>query len=123
MKKVLISLLVVLFILVLGTGLTACANDKDPRMEMFKYVSRDGAYVITGINDKTATEIVIPSCVSTIARAAFQDCRNLTSVIIQDGVTSIGELAFADCENLTSITIPDRATLPSLHPQNNYCTL
>ena len=38
-------------------------------------------------------------------------------------VTSIGDSAFSNCNSLTSIVIPDRATLPSLHPQNNYCTL
>ncbi len=38
-------------------------------------------------------------------------------------VTSIGYEAFSDCSDVTSIAIPNRATLPSLHPQNNYCTL
>lgn len=30
---------------------------------------------------------------------------------------------FKGYSSLTSVVIPDRATLPSLHPQNNYCTL
>ena len=37
-------------------------------------------------------------------------------------VTEIGMQAFQGGA-LKSIEIPDRATLPSLHPQNNYCTL
>ncbi len=47
----------------------------------------------------------------------------VTDLVIPDSVTSISDYAFYDCESLTSITIPDRATLPSLHPQNNHCYL
>lgn len=38
-------------------------------------------------------------------------------------VVGILDYGFSNCTNLISITIPDRATLSSLHPQNNYCTL
>ena len=38
-------------------------------------------------------------------------------------VTRIAAYAFNSHTGLKSITIPDRATHPSLHPQNNYCTL
>ena len=54
-----------------------------------------------------------------------------SDVLIPDGVTKIGNFAFYQSSQTgesgrcgpKSITIPDRATLPSLHPQNNYCTL
>ena len=49
--------------------------------------------------------------------------KTATSFTISDSVTSIGDGAFYYCSSLTSVTIPDRATLPSLHPQNNYMTL
>jgi len=48
----------------------------------------------------------IPSSVTDIVYAAFEDCARLTSVTIPDSVTSIGEIAFKKCTGLTSITIP-----------------
>ena len=45
------------------------------------------------------------------------------SYIIPEGVKTISGYAFAGNSKIKSISIPDRATLPSLHPQNNYCTL
>ena len=68
-------------------------------------------------------DVTIPDGVTSIGEKAFGLCASLTSVTIPDSVTSIGENAFALCASLTSVTIPGRATLPSLHPQNNYCTL
>lgn len=61
--------------------------------------------------------------VTGIYDGVFQYNTVIRSVVIPDNVTSIGGWAFSQCSNLTSIEIPDRATLPSLHPQNNYSTL
>ena len=47
----------------------------------------------------------------------------VTNLVVPDGVTSIGQCAFFSCTSIETVVIPDRATLPSLHPQNNYCTL
>ena len=47
----------------------------------------------------------------------------VVNVIIPEGFKTINNSAFADCSSLASVVIPDRATLPNLHPQNNYCTL
>lgn len=62
---------------------------------------------ITGLTNygKTLTEITIPSEIDGVK------------------ITSIGAYSFYDCGGLTSVTISDSATLPSLHPQNNYRTL
>lgn len=46
-----------------------------------------------------------------------------TGSVILDYVTAIGVYAFHRCTSLISIIVPDRATLPSLHPRNNYCSL
>ena len=67
--------------------------------------------------------INIPDSVTSIGDNAFAGCTGLTSVTIPDSVTNIGYSVFQNCTSLASITIPNRATLPSLHPQNNYCTL
>ena len=48
---------------------------------------------------------------------------NRVASSIHNDTKIIYPYAFKYCNNLTSITIPDRATLPSLHPQNNYSTL
>ena len=68
-------------------------------------LSYNNTYSVAGIGSCTDRDIFIPST--------------------YDGksVTSIDPLAFDNCADIISVTIPDRATLPSLHPQNNYCTL
>ena len=52
------------------------------------------------------TEVVIPSCVTTIGEMAFSGCTGLTSVTIPDSVTTIGEGAFSGCTGLTSVSVP-----------------
>ncbi|GHU32309.1 hypothetical protein FACS1894172_08690 [Spirochaetia bacterium] len=52
------------------------------------------------------TSISIPNSVTSIAQAAFSNCRSLTSVIIGNSVTSIGDHAFYNTA-LTSVIIPD----------------
>ena len=56
------------------------------------------------INGVLATDIVIPSGVTSIGDYAFSNYSSLTSITISDGVTSIGKSAFSDCSNLTSFT-------------------
>ena len=62
------------------------------------------------INGKLATDIVIPSSVTSIGDRAFDDCTSITSVTIPNSVTSIGFCAFDGCTNLTSVKIPDSVT-------------
>ena len=58
----------------------------------------------------TATNVVIPDCVTVIGYRSFSKFSKLTSVTISDSVTSIDDFAFADCSGLTSITIPNNVT-------------
>lgn len=77
-----------------------------------------------GFSDcKNLISVTIPDSVTSIGAGAFRGCESLTTIRLPSVITEISAFAFNECKNLTTITIPDRATLPSLHPQNNYCTL
>ena len=112
----------------------------------FKDAGRNPLYAGANlyIDNELVTELVIPETVTEIKENAFYGCGSLTSVKIPDTVTNIGEDAFSECDKLTSAEIGNgvtsiggcfcfndslrnvsvnRATLPSLHPQNNCCTL
>ena len=55
-------------------------------------------------------EITIPNTVTTIGKAAFNECKKLSEITIPNGVTTIGEGAFRCCSSLTEIVIPDSVT-------------
>ena len=84
--------------------------------ELLYEISDDETYyVVIGIEEKTITNVVIPSeynslPVKCIGELAFAYCESLTSITIPDSVTSIGVGAFGLCTTLTSITIPDSVT-------------
>ena len=65
---------------------------------------------ITGLKNKSITNLVIPDGVTEIGKEAFKECSKLTYITIPDSVTSIGEAAFYNCTSLTSITIPKNIT-------------
>ena len=86
--------------------------------EEYSYLSYEeisGGVSITGLNDKSMTEVNIPEMIDgkpvlSIGSKAFLLCTSLTSVTIPENVVSIEESAFAGCTSLTSITIPDSVT-------------
>ena len=82
--------------------------------EGLTYELLDGEYRVTGYTG-SSTKIVIPDewnelPVTSIGRAAFENCGNITSIIIPDSITTIGDWAFALCTSLTTITIPNGIT-------------
>ena len=79
-------------------------------MSIFSFASTFDACTITGIKDKSVTDITIPDYVTSIGSYAFYGCSGLTSVIIEEGVTSIGDNAFRGCSSLTSVTIGNGVT-------------
>ena len=62
------------------------------------------------INGAEATDITIPSDITSIKRYAFDCCISLKNLIIPNSVTSIGNTAFYYCRGLTSINIPNSVT-------------
>ena len=69
-------------------------------------------YIVTGIDHRTHSEIIIPLLhnnipVKKIGKAAFSYCTNLINIEIPNSVTSIGDYAFYECDSLTSIIIPN----------------
>ena len=71
---------------------------------------------ISGCNDDTYGELVIPEKINNIpvryiGDNAFWSCPDLTSVSLPDGVTSIGDSSFLGCSSLTNITFPNQVTI------------
>ena len=80
--------------------------DVAPEMANFDFTPTQDSCVITGMKDKTVTEIVIPDCVTGITEGAFAQCFNVTKLSVSQNVTGIDESTFADCNNLTDVTAP-----------------
>ena len=72
-------------------------------MKNFEFTSTTTSCEITGLNDKTVTEITIPNYVTSIGERAFSYCTSLESVTIPDSVTSIGWEAFSGCYKLVEV--------------------
>ncbi|MBR7139959.1 MAG: leucine-rich repeat protein [Lentisphaeria bacterium] len=70
----------------------------------------DDNTILLRCNDKSITEAVIPSCMTTIGGGAFYGCTSLSSIKLPAGVTTIGESAFSGCRSLSRITLPDGLT-------------
>ena len=87
-----------------GTLAQWCAIDNvGDLMKYAKVVS------LSDIDDlKTATELIIPSGVSSIGSGAFYNCTGLTSVTIPSSVTSIGTDAFSFCKNIETVNVASR---------------
>ena len=84
-------------------------REKDSKYELIYYVG----------GEKTVT---LPENINGNSYDLYR-IRGVVNVIIPEGFITINDNAFYNCKSLVSVVIPDRATLPSLHPQNNYCTL
>ena len=74
-------------------------------MQNFAFSSTIDSCIITGLKDKSITELTVPDSVTNIEEGAFSGCTGLTSIVIPDSVTSIGYSAFSGCTGLTSVSV------------------
>ena len=96
-------------------------------MSNFAFTSTFDECTITGVKDKSVTDITIPDYVTSIYSSAFSECNNIISAtmptfaigyIPQDSLQTvvltsgefIGDSAFYGCSGLTSITIGNSVT-------------
>ena len=77
----------------------------------FDYETRpDGTYVIKGIKDSYAIDVIIPEKTSVIAKDAFANAR-IMSVKLPDSLVYIDDRAFKGCTRLSSINIPNSVVM------------
>ena len=96
-------------------------------MSNFAFTSTFDECTITGVKDKSVTDITIPDYVTSIYSSAFSECNNIISAtmptfaigyIPQDSLQTvvltsgefIGNNAFQNCSSLTSVTIGNSVT-------------
>ena len=74
----------------------------------FEFISTENTITITGIRDKTVTEIVVPDFVSAITKGAFAGCRNLTEITLPfvGGTTRFGYIFGADSYSNNGYYVP-----------------
>ena len=93
-------------------GFGAAVNVSAESSGDFEYsVLDDGTAEITGYKGVDA-EVTVPDeiggrKVTSIGKAVFSYCENLTGISIPDSVVSISSYAFYCCKGLTRLTIPD----------------
>ena len=95
----------------------APVNKKEKSITIPETIKVDGiTYMVTSIarnaykNNRNITKITIGSNIKTIGANAFSGCKKLTKVTIGKNVTTIGEKAFYKCTALTKITIPSKVS-------------
>ena len=79
--------------------------------EGLQYTDSGYYYTITGVADKSVTELYIPEyyndkIVAAIGENAFEGCNNLKHVYVVGTIDTIGKGAFSGCSALTRLVVP-----------------
>ena len=79
--------------------------------EGLQYTDSGYYYTITGVADKSVTELYIPEyyndkIVAAIGENAFEGCNNLKHVYVVGTIDTIGKGAFSGCSALTRLLVP-----------------
>ncbi len=78
-------------------------------ISLFTFTSTANECVITGLLDKTLTNVTLPNYATRINDAAFENSANLSSVIIPGTLIDIGERAFYNCSSLSTLSFEKRS--------------
>lgn len=114
-RKLFIFMATVLLAFAVGCQ-TGTESDTSKESAEFTYeVTEEGTICITGLKDKSVSELVIPKKidgkrVTEIGKYALSDCENLKSVELPS-VEKIGKAAFSGCVNLKSVSMPKVETI------------
>ena len=97
-RKLITALLVLISVFSLAFAFSGCGQ----KVDGVTLKSNGNEYTVTGLSDKNATEIFIPSTyngksVTSIEEKAFENCYLLIRVHIPESITTIGRYAFRDC--------------------------
>ena len=74
-----------------------------------RFIAFNGTKIPQNVfNRQTALQnFVIPTGVTTVETAAFQDCTALVSIVFPNTLTSLSSSAFRGCTKLVSVSLPD----------------
>jgi uncharacterized repeat protein (TIGR02543 family) len=79
-------------------------------MQAFNFTSTETTCTITGLADKTLTEIIIPDCVTDIGEDFGYDCYDVKHIVIGNSITTIADGLFGTCWNLETFTMGEAVT-------------
>ena len=74
------------------------------------------------LEENELTSLQTPDGISSIERAAFQNCKSLKEVHFGNNVATIKAFSFADCSNLSSLHIDSNSSLSVIEPYSFYRT-
>ena len=132
MKRVWLSVLVVIVAVLIGSMLVACGgligklienknnidnhgnvddgnSDSESSNGFFYEPNIDGTYTICYSDNGDVGDLVIPATHngSAVTNIRFSGCPTITSVVVPDTVTTIYTSSFSFCTNLVSVQLPD----------------
>ena len=72
--------------------------------------TQTSAYYVLTNTYPTATQIILPTDITSIGTSAFAGCTNLTDITIAGKITTVPDKAFYNCTSLSNVTLPNSVT-------------